>query len=225
MVLGHGGSLPSAAVVTLGNGTATGIFVLSDGNGTVNQTVASLTTSGTGSNAVVGGTASGNSILTINNSSADTFAGMIGGTGTSVMGNTVNENLLAITKSGAGMLTLSGASNYTGGTTFAGGTLNVASLGSISTSGNLSFTGGTLQYSSVNTTDYSSKIANSSSSISIDTNSQNITYASALVASNSGGLTKLGAGTLKLAVANTYGARPPSAAARSPPAARLPARR
>ena len=43
---------------------------------------------------------------------------------------------------------------------------------------------------------------NSSGPVSIDTNSQNVTYAGALAASNSGGLTKLGAGTLTLTASN-----------------------
>ena len=68
----------------------------------------------------------------------------------------------------------------------------------------LVFTGGALQYSSVNTTDYSSKFANSSSAIAIDTNSQNVNFGSSLAATNSGGLTKLGSGTLTLTANNAY---------------------
>ena len=45
---------------------------------------------------------------------------------------------------------------------------------------------------------------NSSAAIVLDTNGQNVTYAGALAVSNSGGLTKLGAGTLLLAGNNAY---------------------
>ena len=112
------------------------------------------------------------------------------------------SNSGGLTKLGAGTLTLKAANLDTGTTTFGGGTLNLGNAGALPSTGNLTFTGGTLQYSTVNTTDYSSRIVNSSSAISIDTNGQNLTYASALDVSNSGGFTKLGAGTLTLAAAN-----------------------
>ena len=137
------------------------------------------------------------STLTVNNSSADTYAGVFGGTG-------ANQNLVNLTMAGSNILTLTGTSTYTGTTTFNSGILNVGSAGALGTS-TLTFTGGTLQYSAANQADYSSRFANSSSAITIDTNSQNVTYASAMAASNSGGLTKVGAGNLVLTNAsNAY---------------------
>ena len=166
----------------------------------INPTIASLTTipNGTSSagDAVVNGGAATTATLTVNNSTADTYAGTIGGTGT-------NQNLVALVKTGAGTLTLSGNNTYTGGTTLNNGIVNVASAGALGTSA-IGFTGGTLQYSATGTTDYSNQIAGSSSAISIDTNSQSVTYASAIAASNSGGLTKLGAGTLTFTGNNAY---------------------
>ena len=96
-----------------------------------------------------------------------------------------------LTKTGVGTLTLTGNNTYTGGTTFAGGMLNVGSLGALNSTGNLTFTGGTLQYSANNTADYSSRIVNSTASMNIDTNFQNITFGSVLAASNSGWLDEI----------------------------------
>ncbi len=93
---------------------ASGKLVLGDGSGTSDQTLASLTATAGGS--VVGGNAA-NSVLTLSSSSPVTYAGALGGAGT-------NENKLALAKAGAGTLTLSAASTYTGGTTVSGGIVN-----------------------------------------------------------------------------------------------------
>src|SRR5207237_1370646 len=61
-----------------------------------------------------------------------------------------------------------------------------------------------LQYSGSNTSDLSAQIVNSSKAITIDTNAQNVVFASGLAASNTSGLTKTGMGTLTLSGANTY---------------------
>ncbi len=62
----------------------------------------------------------------------------------------------------------------------------------------ISFGGGTLQFTANNTHDYSNIFSNAPSQpISIDTNGQSVTFASALTSSG-GSLTKLGAGTLAL---------------------------
>ena len=58
---------------------------------------------------MVGGN-SANSTLTVNNSSADTYSGVLGGAGT-------NQNKLALIAGGTSTLTLSGANTYSGGTT------------------------------------------------------------------------------------------------------------
>lgn len=106
--------LGASSFMILGNGTTSGKLIL-DG---VAQTFTSLTTVGTGTdNMVVGGSAT-LSTLTINNTAAVSLPAVLGGKG-------LNENNLALVKSGAGMLTLSGANTYTGGTTVNAGTLRL----------------------------------------------------------------------------------------------------
>jgi autotransporter-associated beta strand protein len=117
----------------------------------------------------------------------------------------------ALVQSGAGTVSLFGTNTYTGGTTLAGGVLNVSApetagtSGPLGRSGTISFTGGTLQYSAVNAFDYSSRFSSATNQdVSIDTAGQNVTFATALTSIGGGSLTKLGTGTLTLAGANTY---------------------
>jgi autotransporter-associated beta strand protein len=111
---------------------------------------------------------------------------------------------VSLRKTGAGIWTVSGSNTYTGGTELNAGTLSLGSAGAIGSSGTISFNGGTLQATAINTTDYSSRFSNADGQqYRIDTNSQNVTLATALT-STGGSLTKLGAGTLTLTAANTY---------------------
>ena len=110
----------------------------------------------------------------------------------------------ALTKSGAGTLTLSGTNSYTGTTYLDGGTLLLASANPLGSSPFITFQGGTLEYSSSNTTDYSANIHLSTSPISINTNGQSVTFATGLLGSNTGGLTKSGSGTLILNGGGAY---------------------
>jgi autotransporter-associated beta strand protein len=107
-------------------------------------------------------------------------------------------------KTGGGVLSLSGANNISGAIGINAGTLAVESAGALTGGGNITFGGGTLRFSANNTSDYSSRIVNSSSAVAIGTNGQNVTFASALASSNVGGLTKHGTGTLTLTAANAY---------------------
>ena len=117
-------------------------------------------------------------------------------------GGGASPGQLTVTKSGAGKWVLSGTNTYTGGTYINGGTLEVTGTetagtsGPLGKSGNITFGGGTLQYCAGNTADYSSRIKNSTGAISIDTNGQTVTYASALDSSNIGGIAKSGSGLL-----------------------------
>ncbi|MGC3992465.1 MAG: autotransporter-associated beta strand repeat-containing protein [Chthoniobacteraceae bacterium] len=123
-----------------------------------------------------------------------TYAGVIAGTAST------NGTL---TKVGTGTLTLSAANTYSAGSALNGGTVAISNAAALGSSGNIAFGGGTLQYSGI-TTDFSSRIKNSTSAISIDTNGQNVTFATALGSTNTGGLTKAGSGTLTITGKGTY---------------------
>lgn len=118
-----------------------------------------------------------------------------------VMQQSAGGNVLAFTKAGTGSMTLSGANTFLGGVNINGGILCVSNTSALSTAGSITFGGGTLQYSGVNGVDYSPRIANSTAAISIDLQGTNVTFATALPSSNTGGLAltnSAGIGTNKL---------------------------
>ena len=127
--------------------------------------------------------------------------------GTGLFSGQLSDNgtgAVSLRKTGAGIWTVSGSNTYTGGTQLNAGTLSLGSANAIGASGTITFGGGTLQYSAINTTDYSARFSNVvGQQYRIDTNSQNVTLATALT-STGGSFTKLGAGTLTLTAANTY---------------------
>lgn len=190
--------LATGSNVVLGNGTDSGTLVLEG----VNQTLAAVTTAGTGTaNAIVGGSATA-STLTINNASAATLSVNLGGTGT-------NHNNLILAKSAAGVLTVSGANTYAGGTSINAGTLSLGSLGALGTTGAISLNGGALQFTATNTTDYTAsgrlKLEDGVLGV-IDTNGQNVELAGALAVGGlgTGGLGKSGTGGLTLSANQVY---------------------
>jgi autotransporter-associated beta strand protein len=134
-------------------------------------------------------TSSGGLTLTIATGTA-TQSGAISGTG-------------SITKSGAGTLTLTANNTFSGGAALTGGTLALGSSGALGSGGAISFNGGTLQFSASNTTDYSGRFSTATNqAFSVDTNGQNVTFATGGLYSGST-LTKLGAGTLTLSAVNS----------------------
>ncbi|MEY3829745.1 MAG: hypothetical protein RL636_1446, partial [Verrucomicrobiota bacterium] len=115
-----------------------GKLVLGDAGATSAQTIGTISSSSAASS-IVGGNAS-NSVLTFGLAADGSFAGKLGG-------DLLNENSLSIVKSGAGILTLSSANTFTGGTTLSAGGLtldNAQALGA----GTVTLTGGTLNVGS-----------------------------------------------------------------------------
>ncbi|MFL9499030.1 autotransporter domain-containing protein [Rhodopseudomonas palustris] len=115
-------------------------------------------------------------------------------------GTIINDGQL--TKAGLGILTLTGASTYAGGTLVTGGLINFNALNNFG-SGRITLDGGGLQWATGTSTDVSSRLAAiGSGGATFDTNGSNVTFTSGL--SGVGGITKAGAGSLVLSTANTY---------------------
>ena len=180
----------NGALVTLGSRMLTLIN---------NETYSGLTTISAGTlvlgNGITSGAVAGNilnnSSLIFNNPVAQSYTGNIRGNGGLVM-------------LGAGPLALSGSNTYTGGTLLDSGTLNFTSSALPAGSNSITFNGGVLQWAAGNTLDVSAGFAPIAASqlANIDTNGNNVTFASPL--SGQGGLTKYGAGILTLTASNGY---------------------
>ena len=107
-------------------------------------------------------------------------------------------------KTGSGWLTLTGANTYAGGTHLTEGVIVAGSAGALGT-GDVTFTGGVLRFTANSTgVAWAERIKNSSAPVTLDSAGLNLSV-NGLVASNTGGLTKLGQGTLSLVGASSYG--------------------
>lgn len=192
LVLGKDVTLSSGNYV-FGEGTNSGILQIGDSAGSAQLSISNLSVSGTGTaNAIVGGSSS-TSILYLGPFTPTEYALRIGGDGT-------NQNNLNLSTSGS--VTLSGSNTYTGRTTISSGVLTLGNANAIGTVGSIYFSGGTLQFTSANTTDYSSRFS-PGSNVSLDTNGQSVTLASSINIL-SGSLSKTGSGTLTLTASNAY---------------------
>ncbi len=191
-IVGDGNVLTTDGTVILaGNNAFTERVELQD---QVTLQVGNGGTSGTlGNNAnvsTVGANLSGATVA-FNRSNAYTYSGVISG----------NTN---VRQSGTGTTVLAGNNTYTGTTEINAGKISPDQANAFGT-GNITFGGGALQYSGNNTgTDYSTRFKNSTGAVNLDTNGQDVTLAGAIDATNTGGLTKQGTGTLTLAGANAF---------------------
>ena len=218
-----GGAIASSSVLTLAsNNTINGSVIINGGtiaisnnNSLQNATLvynAGTFSYGTLTNFTVGGlsgsqnipltnpTIGGGETLTVNGfQSPATYSGVLFGTGTLV-------------KSGTGILTLNGANTYSGGTLITGGEIDFNSASNFGTGNIVLFNGG-LQWAPGTSTDISSKLVGpfggftsnitfGSGNDTLDTNGNNVTFASALT--GNGTMIKAGAGTLTLTQASQY---------------------
>ena len=185
----------SGDLVKLGAGT----LALTGENTFTGNTLISAGTLQIGAGGTTGslaGTITNNALLAFNRSDDVVIASAIEGSG-------------GVTQAGAGTITLSASNSYTGNTTLAAGIVslgNAGALGAVAAdAGNtISFEGGTLQFTALNTNDYSARFSSAAGQAwSIDTNGQSVTFAAGL-SSSGGTFTKLGAGTLSLTGENSF---------------------
>lgn len=206
----------TAGDVTLGTGTGTAVNMADAISGRTVTSSINLTggtTTVDGSIIRTGAAGTENASITLAGGTLDMSGNVIGSSTAPITLNAqsgVLENLAelngggALTKTTAGTLILQGDNTYTGPTAINGGILQVNSASALDGTGTISFGGGTLQYTANNQIDYSSRFSTASSqAVSIDTNGQDVTFATALT-STGGTLTKSGTGTLELTAASTY---------------------
>jgi fibronectin-binding autotransporter adhesin len=131
-----------------------------------------------------------------------TFGLTLTGSGNGSISSIIGTTSGALTKSGTGSWTLSGANTYTGGTTINGGTLVVNSASSLgATSGGATINAGTLEVATGYSASRTFTLGDAASTFQIDP-SQTFTVTSAI--GGSGVLNKTGSGTMVLSGANTY---------------------
>jgi fibronectin-binding autotransporter adhesin len=192
--------LPTGTVLIVGNSAAVGSSTF-DLNGR-SQEVAGLTDTSMTNGRTVTNTSGTAATLTVNNpSAAYTYAGAISGN-------------LALTKKGAGTLTISGSNTYTGATTVDAGTLTIGAGGAVpygSGKGDV-VVNGTLDLAvsaNINGLSGSGIIDNSGASnvtLTVGRDNDSSTFGGTVQDTGSGtlALTKTGTGTLTLTGASSY---------------------
>ncbi|NKC22635.1 hypothetical protein HED50_12685 [Ochrobactrum oryzae] len=123
---------------------------------------------------------------TIDNAHDNTLSGVVSGTG-------------KLTKTGAGVLTLSGQNTYAGGTAITAGTLSVGADNNLCSGRRVEIGAGTLQLSAAFNSGRAITLSDAASTIA---NTHDNTLSG--IVSGTGKLTKTGAGVLTLSGQNTY---------------------
>ncbi|NYT39696.1 autotransporter-associated beta strand repeat-containing protein [Sphingomonas sp. R-74633] len=149
---------------------------------------------GAGGSGATSGTLTGNisvstgASLVFARSDAYTVAGQIDGDG-------------SVGQAGLGVLTLTGANSYTGGTVITAGLINFSDPGNLGLGG-ITLDGGGLQWDAGNTADISARLGVIGAGGGVfDTNGNDVTLATSL---SGGGLTKIGGGILTLSGNNSF---------------------
>lgn len=208
-----GSATVTAQTLTLGDhpssgGTITGTVNLNGGSllaQTIQSGAGTATRNFNWKNGTLGNYASGEDMtvsiptITLGVGGNPTFD--IEGAGATATVSSVLSGAGGFTKTGAGILALTGGNTYTGGTTVTDGLINFSKLANLGT-GTITLNGGGLQWAAGNTTDVSAQLNPLGANGAIfDTNGNNVTFSTAL---SGGALVKNGAGTLLLTADNTY---------------------
>jgi autotransporter-associated beta strand protein len=207
-------SLSSTLSFVTANPSGSGAIVNEAGNNTINGTISMASSGGSTLITVNAGTLTLAGNISIASGTSSSRGMLLGGAGngtvSGIMSDLSGTVLFILTKNGSGSWTNPAASTFSGGVALNGGILCVSGTetpgtsGPLGKSGTISFAGGTLQYSSADSADYSSRFSTAAGqAYSIDTAGQSVTFATALT-SASGSLTKSGAGTLTLNNTETY---------------------
>ena len=154
--------------------------------------------------------------VTLINGSINGTTGTLSGTSYSMQNGNVSAILAgtgALTKTTAGVVTLSGVNTYTGRTTINAGILSVASIGDGSVAGNMGAAsnvatnlvlgGGTLQYTGASATTNRNYVLTAGTTSVIELTTSNLTISGAST-NTTGGITKKGSGTLTLSGNNLH---------------------
>jgi autotransporter-associated beta strand protein len=209
-----GGTKVGSGTLTAGSATAFGTGTLTVNGGALDSSVASLTMTAnnaqvwntdfafTGTNSLNLGTGTVSLGSTVGNRTVTANASTL-----TIGGIISNGTATGLTKAGGGTMILSGNNVYTGTTGINAGSLQANHASALGNGGNITFGGGTLQFSSVfnnATAAWGARIVSSGSAVTLDTNGQNVTVSGNIDSTNTGGLTKSGAGVLTLTGSNTY---------------------
>ena len=212
IVTGTLDDLDATQLLTITNtGTTASTLMLSGGSNSVAPSAADLLYVATGST------------LNVSNGSSASFGLVLAASGNFDVAGTATisapiSGAFAVTKTGAGTLTLSGSNSYTGGTTLTAGKLNINAAAALGTGG-LNVSGGTFDNTSGATLPAANTFTLTGSATFTGTNSltfsssalnlgagQNtlnvaagtLTYSGAILGGTTSGLVKTGAGTLTI---------------------------